>query len=316
MTGDCLPAGSPGRKRDAPKDPDQPRGRKKNKREQKKETATTLTADLFPPSANLLYYSLIGQVLKNMRPDLIRELYEKEATYWWNVCKREMVSALSGRNGPQESRPSGFAIDIGCGGGYTAKILEPRWRTVAADLSQEALQLSQQRGVSRLCQVDMTRFSLPFKNNSFDLILALDVIEHVEDDVRALAECRRILKDDGLLIVTVPAFMWLWSPWDDALGHRRRYTATSLADSLHRAGLAVKKLSYSFFFIFPIAVLVRGVKRLTGRDALHYSSDFIPIPSVLNSGLIQAGRLEQWIVTKLNFSLPIGLSVISVATKR
>jgi SAM-dependent methyltransferase len=251
-----------------------------------------------------------------MRPDLIKDLYEKEATYWWNVCKREMVSALSGRNGPPESRPSGFAIDIGCGGGYTAKLLESRWRSVAADLSQEALQFSRRRGVSLLCQVDMTSFSLPFKNNSFDLVLALDVIEHVEDDVRALAECRRILKDNGLLIVTVPAFMWLWSPWDEALGHRRRYTTSSLADSIHRAGLAVKKLSYSFFFIFPIAVLVRGVKRLMRRDALRYSSDFIPIPSVLNSGLIQAGRLEQWIITKLNCNLPIGLSVISLATKR
>lgn len=251
-----------------------------------------------------------------MRPDLITDLYEKEATYWWNVCKREMVSSLLGSIRPSEDGLPGRAIDIGCGAGYTAKSLEAHWRTVAVDLSQEAIQLSQRRGVRRLCQVDMTNFSLPFKSQSFDLVLALDVIEHVEDDAHALAECRRILKDNGLLIVAVPAFMWLWSPWDDALGHLRRYTAPRLAKTIHRAGLSVKKLTYVFFFVFPIAVLVRGLKRLRQRDALHYSSDFIPIPRILNNALIRVGRLEQWIVTKLEAGFPFGLSVISVATKR
>lgn len=251
-----------------------------------------------------------------VRPDLITDLFEKEATYWWNVSKRELVFSLLEGIGFWAKTNRGFAVDIGCGGGYMVKVLEPHCPTIGVDVSRDALLLCRSRNLSRLCQVDMTNLSLPFKNNSFDLVLALDVIEHIDDDVHALTECRRILRPGGLIIVTVPAFMWLWSPWDEALGHRRRYTAASLADSINRAGLAVKKLSYSFFFIFPIAVLVRGVKRLMRRDALHYSSDFIPIPSVLNSGLIQAGRLEQWIVTKLNFNLPIGLSVISVATKR
>lgn len=252
-----------------------------------------------------------------MRPDLIADLFEKEGTYWWNVSKREMVLSLLKSTGFwEERRKSGLAVDLGCGGGYTVKFFEDHYPTVGVDVSHEALQLCRSRGFSRLCQVDMARFSLPFKSESFDLLLALDVIEHVDDDVHALMECRRILRPGGLLIVTVPAFMWLWSPWDEALGHRRRYTASSLADSLHRAGLAIKQLSYSFFFIFPIAVLVRGIKRLMRRDALHYSSDFIPIPSLLNSGLIQMGRLEQWLITKLRFNLPFGLSVISVATKK
>jgi SAM-dependent methyltransferase len=162
----------------------------------------------------------------------------------------------------------------------------------------------------------MTNLSLPFKNNSFDLVLALDVIEHIDDDVHALTECRRILRPGGLIIVTVPAFMWLWSPWDEALGHRRRYTAFMLTEAMRRAGLAVHKMTYTFFFVFPIAVLVRGIKRLIQKSASYYSSDFIPIPGILNRALIQVGRLERWIITKLNCSLPFGLSVISCATKR
>lgn len=252
-----------------------------------------------------------------MRPDLISDLFEKEATYWWNVSKREMVVSLLKSVGFwQGRRKLGLAVDLGCGGGYTVKFLAAHYPTVGVDVSHEALQLCRSRGLSRLCQVDMARFSLPFKSDSFDLLLALDVIEHVDDDVHALTECRRILRPGGLLIATVPAFMWLWSPWDEALGHRRRYTASSLADSIHSAGLSVKKLTYVFFFVFPLAVLVRGLKRLRQSDALHYSSDFIPIPTILNNALIRVGRVEQWIVAKLNGGFPFGLSVISIATKR
>lgn len=252
-----------------------------------------------------------------MRPDLIRDLFEKEATYWWNISKREMVLALLGSMGFLKAHGEiGFAVDIGCGGGYTAKVFESHWYTVGIDLSREALQLCRRRGLRRLCQVDMTGFSLPFKTGSLDLVLALDVIEHVEDDVHALKECQRILKGGGLLIVTVPAFMALWSPWDEALGHRRRYNALTLAQTGQKAGLSTKRLSYMFFFVFPIAVLIRVVKRLIQRNAVRYSSDFIPIPGPLNHLLIGIGRLEQWVLTKLNLNFPWGLSVISVMAKK
>jgi len=249
-----------------------------------------------------------------MRPDLITDLYEKEATYWWNISKREMVLSLL-RSGGSLKDP-GVAIDIGCGGGYTAWVLESYHKTVGVDVSAEALKLCLHRGLRRLCQVDMASFLLPFKSDSFDLVMALDVIEHVDDDLQALTECRRILKAGGSLVLTVPAFMWLWSPWDEALGHRRRYTASGLAQVIHRAGFSVKKLTYMFFFIFPLAVLIRRVKKIFQKDAVHYPSDFIPIPKILNTGLIHAGRLEQRMITNLNLNLPFGLSVISLATKR
>ena len=252
-----------------------------------------------------------------MRPDLIRDLFEKEATYWWNVSKREMVHSLLRNIGSiQGLKESGLAIDIGCGSGYTARVFESYYRTVAVDVSKEALQLCRRRGLSRLCQVDMASFTLPFKTNSFDLVLALDIIEHVENDVHALMECRRILRDGGLMIVTVPAFMALWSPWDEALGHRRRYNASAMAETINKAGLSVKKLTYMFFFVFPMAVFIRRVKRLLQRDATNYSSDFIPIPKVVNDLLILIGRLEQLLIARLGLRLPFGLSVISVITKK
>jgi SAM-dependent methyltransferase len=164
--------------------------------------------------------------------------------------------------------------------------------------------------------MDTEGFSLPFKADAFDLVLALDVIEHLEDDTEALKECQRILRSGGHLVVTVPAFMVLWSPWDEALGHRRRYTAVDLADTATKAGFRIDRLSYMFFFVFPLAVLVRRLKRAVQKDPTRYSSDFIAIPKLLNELLICVGRVEQWIVARLEWNLPLGLSVISVMTKR
>jgi SAM-dependent methyltransferase len=251
-----------------------------------------------------------------MRPDLITDLFEKEGSYWWNISKREMVLSLVNKTMTRQNPGTmGVGVDIGCGGGYTTKIFESSWWMIGADTSRNALRLCKSRGLRYLCQADMTDFSLPFKTSSVDLVLALDVIEHVEDDIRALAECHRILKSGGLLIVTVPAFMALWSPWDESLGHKRRYTAGELARAFQQAGFSVNKSSYIFFFVFPVAIFIRNIKRLFQRDAASYSSDFIPLPSVVNSLLVLIGRLEQWMITRLDFHFPFGLSVISTAIK-
>lgn len=248
-----------------------------------------------------------------MRPDLITDLYEDEATYWWNVSKREMVLSLLRSVG--HCKEPGTVLDIGCGGGYMAWLLESYHKTVGVDVSEEALKLCLRRGLKRLCRVGMADFLLPFKSDSFDLILALDVIEHLEDDLEALMECLRILKPGGILILTVPAFMWLWSPWDEVLGHKRRYTCRSLLKTIQETGLSTKKLTYMFFFVFPMAALIRVAKRLLQRDAQNYSSDFIPIPRVVNGLLVRVGRLEQWLITRLGLTLPFGLSVVSVVIK-
>jgi SAM-dependent methyltransferase len=247
-----------------------------------------------------------------MRQDLFGDLYDKEEFYWWNVSKRETVLSLAS-SAAATTTPIG--IDLGCGAGYTTKIFDSRWRMIGADVSAEALAFCKSRRLSRLCRVDMTNFALPFKSASADLILALDVIEHVENDVAALEECRRILKPGGTLVVTVPAFMALWSPWDECLGHKRRYTAPQLLDRLGGAGFSVKRSGYFFFFVFPAAALVRQVKKLLQRDPASYTTDFVPLPAFINAALLKVGELEKWMMTRWNIRFPFGLSVLSVAVK-
>ena len=251
-----------------------------------------------------------------MRPDLFTDLFDKEGSYWWNVSKREMVLALVEQaTARKDPAPTAFGIDLGCGAGYTTKVFESGWRMVGADVSEDALRLCRSREIGRLCRVDMTNFSLPFKTGSVDLVLALDVVEHVEDDLHALSECYRILKKGGALMITVPAFMALWSPWDKSLGHKRRYTAPELVQGLCRAGFSIRKSGYIFFFVFPAAVLIRSIKKLLQRDAASYSSDFIPLPAWVNALLLRVGKLEQWMTTRLHLRFPFGLSVVAVAIK-
>ena len=251
-----------------------------------------------------------------MRSDLYRDLYEKEGDYWWHVCKRETVLSLLRSAKPRNSlEVERIGLDIGCGTGYTANVLESEWRMIGIDLSPESLLLCQRRGLVRLCRVDISCFSLPFKTASIDLVLALDVIEHIDDDIHALVECKRILREGGLLIVTVPAFTFLWSAWDEALGHRRRYTISGLIAAANKSGLSVRKTSYFFLCILPAVIAVRQLKRIFKRQSGSYSTDFIPVPLWLNKILIQVGRLERWFIARLDTSLPFGLSIISVLEK-
>jgi SAM-dependent methyltransferase len=250
-----------------------------------------------------------------MREDLFGDLFDKEEFYWWHVAKREMVLSLARSAAPSNGAAPPIGVDLGCGAGYTTKVFDQAWRMVAADVSPEALAFCKSRRLTRLCRVDMTNFALPFKTASVDLILALDVIEHVEDDRRALQECLRILKPGGALVVTVPAFMALWSPWDEILGHKRRYTERHLLDALARSGFSVRRSGYFFFSIFPAAILFRWIKRLAGGDAENYSTDFIPLPAIVNGLLLRVGRVERWLSTRCKVRFPFGLSVAALAVK-
>ncbi len=193
-----------------------------------------------------------------MRPDLLIDLFEKEATYWWHRCRRELALALAREESlPAYGIPTGRGIDIGWGTGYTSLVFGAHMRMVGIDHAVDALALSRKRGVERLCRVDLNAPALPFLEEAFDVVFLLDVLEHLDYDVGTLVECRRLLRPGGLLIVTVPAYMTLWSPWDEAMGHRRRYTAGSLGRTIRKVALSVRRAIHSFCAILPATVCVR-----------------------------------------------------------
>ena len=178
--------------------------------------------------------------------------------------------------------------------------------------------------MAQLRGLDVLRGSgseLPFPDNTFDLVALLDTIEHIADELAVLNEVRRVLKPDGRVIITVPAFMWLWSYNDELNEHQRRYTKPELRQKLELCGLMPTRTSYNNFFLFPPIAAIRLLRpynpglaspHLT-EDADVYQVEMEPIPEPVNSVLHASGWVEAELLART--SLPFGNSIIAVARK-
>jgi SAM-dependent methyltransferase len=153
---------------------------------------------------------------------------------------------------------------------------------------------------------------LPFPSGRADVVVSLEVIEHVDSDLAALHEYRRVLRPSGTLLVTVPAYESLWSSHDDWAGHRRRYGAGQLARTVARAGFEVDRTSYYFSFLVPPAYAVRRtpLRRLMGDTDEETSGS----PRV--SRVMMAAARAERVLLRRTGRLPFGLSVLALATAR
>lgn len=207
-----------------------------------------------------------------------------------------------------ESLPVPTLLDLGCGTGAVLEELSQFGEYVGLDMSGQALEYSRKRGLTALARGRGE--NLPFATNSFHAIMALDVFEHIEDDVSALKEALRVLKPGGTLVLSVPAFKMLWGPHDVALMHFRRYRRAELKSKLISAGFQLEKLSYSVFILFPLVVLFRIFEKRKRGDA---QASLPTVPPWLNRMLVGLQTFEARLIHKL--SLPWGSSLIAVARK-
>lgn len=238
-------------------------------------------------------------------------MYRLEATYWWHVAKRRLVLRLL-RPYLAASRRDRILVDVGCGTGMMLLDLSPYGQVVGIDGSLEALRFTRRRGFRSVLGGDLT-YPWPVRSGVAQVVTMLDVLEHLDRDEFALREVHRILRPGGLLVLTVPAYPWLWTYWDEVLGHQRRYRRSRLVVKLHRAGFITERSSYFYSYLLPMAVIFRLTKTVLGRS-VQARSDFVALPSILNRLLLALSRAETALVTHLN--LPTGLSIICVAQKR
>lgn len=230
-----------------------------------------------------------------------------EADYWLFRARRDLILRLIQKIGaPAHNR----VLDVGCGGGYLIKLLEKKGfrRVWGIDISDRAVFLCQKRGIKNVFVGDGIKTK--FKEKMFDFVIADNVLEHIEDEGAALNEWRRILKENGRLIVLVPAFQGLWSPHDEICHHYRRYSQSVVIKALEKAFFEVERSSCWNLSLFFPASLVKIWQRFfpnKKRDQLYELSPFI------NGVLAGLLKLENWLLMRISF--PLGLSVFGIAKK-
>jgi len=236
------------------------------------------------------------------------EMYKLESFYWWFVARRQLLESLVESIARDFEQPT--ILDVGCGTGINYSVLSKYGDTFGTDASEEALAFSQSRGTRTLARSHLE--SLPFANSTFDIVTALDVLEHVDDDLKALDEILRVTAKRGVLVITVPAYGFLWSEHDEALHHRRRYAASELRNKLTNAGFEVERISYYITLLFFPILFMRFIQSVT-KKSIQAKTSHIVLPGWLNSLLVGILGFERWLLRWIN--LPFGVSIVCLARK-
>ncbi|MGC5010281.1 class I SAM-dependent methyltransferase [Streptosporangium sp. DT93] len=195
----------------------------------------------------------------------IRRTVALEDRHWW-YRERRAILARELRE-LRRLGPPGRALDVGAaGGGNTRVLVEHGWDALVADFSELAVELARERGL-RAIHADAR--DLPLPDAGFDLVMAFDVLEHIEEDGRAAGELARVLRPGGTALITVPCDMALWSAHDVASGHVRRYTREELGALLTGAGLVVDRMWSWNVLLRP--VVARRRRNTSGSDVTETS---------------------------------------------
>jgi SAM-dependent methyltransferase len=241
---------------------------------------------------------------------LHKKYQEIESFHWWFKGRRALIcAALQKIFGGKTN--SVRLLDFGCNSGYFVEELrKDGYETYGVDVSSEAIEYGVSRGAKKLFAVGVGE-KLPFMNNYFDVALALDVLEHIEDDRAALTEIIRVLKPGGAIIATVPALPFLWGIQDEVSHHFRRYARKELTALFEKTGLKIERLVFFNFFLFlPVAVV-----RLMGKVILpKRKSDFELNNKWTNFILTKIFLFEVWLLRYIKF--PWGISLLIMAKKR
>lgn len=239
--------------------------------------------------------------------------HQIEENYWWFQARRDMVFRLVQNLRLPHAAP---ILEIGCSGGPLLQRLAGQGYTnlTGIDVSEAGIAVARQRGIPNVSCMDGAHLNFP--DASFDLVIASDVLEHIQDEARALREWSRVLRPGGQLLVFVPAFSFLWGKHDEVNQHFRRYSAPQLTGALRQAGFAVQRHSYwNVGLFFPTAAvrLLNRVRPPQPTPGETLKDDFFATPSLLNTLLRGFIVAENRVLQALN--APVGVSVFSLARK-
>lgn len=240
-----------------------------------------------------------------MDRDYEQQTFQAEDRHWWYRGRRRVLeTVIDGLQLPAGAR----ILDAGCGSGRNMVELARRGTVTGVELSAPSVEKARQRGYGEV--IEGSVLEMPFADGSFDFAVSLDVIEHLEDDLGALRELRRTIAPGGALLLTVPAYQWLWSGHDEINHHRRRYTRRSLHDVAERAGWRQVRTSYFNSLLLPIAIILRVLDRVS-RKTTESSLDLWVPPEPFNSLLERPLRIEAGVIAR-GGRIPAGLSLMTL----
>ena len=207
-----------------------------------------------------------------MDKDLYLQHAKVEDKHWWFVGRRMIIDKIIRQlNLEQHSK----IFEAGCGTGGNLNMLARYGEVSAMELDEIACQFANERKVTKV-KLGSLPDHIPF-SEEYDLIVILDVLEHIDDDLGAAIALNSRLKPGGWLLITVPAYQFLWSKHDEINHHKRRYTLRNLKQVIKKSGYSVHYSSYFNSFLFPV---VAGVRLLKNVLKISYNNNNYAAPAI------------------------------------
>lgn len=242
-----------------------------------------------------------------MQPGLSNELHSIRDRHWWYRARREILYKIARQH--IQGAPQGPILDLGSGPSTNRALIAKFGRTIVAlDSDFDSVKVCADEGYLPTMG---SANSLPFSSDSFAVVVALDVLEHLQDDASALEEIHRVLMPGGTLLVTVPAYDVLWGWQDDVSGHFRRYSPAQLKRSLQASGHDLIRCT-CINMILSIPILL--VRKILNKTGIPPRSENRLTPGWLNPFLYAVFATEMMLVNRMD--IPWGTSIVSVARAR
>jgi SAM-dependent methyltransferase len=250
-----------------------------------------------------------AELSKEMQQHTYEIMNRVEDSHWWFVGRRAILEEFLRQiiQNPKSEIQNPKILDVGCGTGANLEMLAQFGEAEGVDVSDDALEFCRAKGLKTHKGLAE---KLPFEDESFDLVTALDVVEHLDDDVSGLKEMNRVLKSGGKTLIFVPAFMWLWGVQDDISNHRIRYTKKQIVERLEKAGFEIERATYANLTFFAPILAGRTLMKITGIKPESENNVNVSALNGIFGKIFSAERF--WLK---NFNFPFGVSIVITAKK-
>jgi 2-polyprenyl-3-methyl-5-hydroxy-6-metoxy-1,4-benzoquinol methylase len=245
-----------------------------------------------------------------MEQTIYLKMNRLEHEHWWFVSRRSIIEMVL-RSQVKTIGPHSKILDAGCGTGGNLDLLSSLGCDVTGlEMEPDAAEIARSKS-GKAVYIGSLPDQIPFADESFDLIVLLDVLEHIEDDIGTLASLTAKLKPGGNLLITVPAFSFLWSSHDEAHHHKRRYRLNELVGKMQHCNLQPKYASYFNTWLFPMIALVRIFQNIVGSNQ---KTDDLSLPSPFLNKMLRGVMSSEKHILKRG-KLPFGVSIMAIGQK-